>query len=237
MYNSTSPFTIKLKVVSDIGCVSGEVNQTIQQSAKPIASFTSSAIRCINNDILFTDASSTPSGTIAKWIWDLADGAGLIMNTTNATVSTKYGTDGAKTVSLQVESATGCRSETYQPLFNINPQPLVKFGLPEVCLSDALLCLQIAVPFLMVHRHSLNGRGTLSGSRLLHPAPLANESLQNPQIKYAKAIIIKYPHGYFKRWLYRQHHSGFYRKRKYTKVAFAITNATPYWRQARVVTK
>lgn len=231
VYNSTSPFTIKLKAVSDIGCVSGEVNQTIQQSAKPIANFTGSAIRCINNDILFTDASTTPSGTIAKWIWDLGDGAGPITNTTNAAVSAKYDTDGTKAVSLQVASATGCRSETYQPLFSINPQPLVKFGLPKVCLSDAFAFFTDSSTIADGSQAQFKWAWNFNaGSPAVTPGPnLLTSTLQNPQIEYAKAdnykvsLTVTSKDGCIANTI-----QDFTVNGSIPKAAFAITNATPY---------
>ncbi len=135
----TGSYDIKLKVVSDIGCVSNQVAQTVKLSTKPTASFTAPPITCVNSNITFTDASTIQVGTIAKWVWDLDNGAGSVTNTTNAAQTTSYTTFGAKDVKLIVESATGCKSDTFRisPQFKVNALPDPGFIIPEVCLNDA----------------------------------------------------------------------------------------------------
>lgn len=142
LYNSagTGSYDIKLKVVSAIGCVSAEKIQTIKISNKPVAKYTLPPTACVNETVSFTDASTlqTP-GTIAKWIWDLGNGAGPIISTTNAPQSTKYATYGPKDVKLVVESFSGCQSDTFRisPQFTVTATPEPGFIVPEVCLNDA----------------------------------------------------------------------------------------------------
>lgn len=135
----TGSYDIKLKVVSDIGCVSNEVTQTVKLSSKPSASFTAPPITCVNSNITFTDASTIQVGTIAKWTWDLDNGAGSVINTTNAAQTTSFTSFGPKDVKLVVESSTGCKSDTFRisPQFKVNALPEPGFIIPEVCLNDA----------------------------------------------------------------------------------------------------
>jgi gliding motility-associated-like protein len=189
VYTTPASYTIKLTVASDIGCISDPTTQVIQQTAKPVAKFTTTAIKCAETNIVFTDASTTPTGTIAKWIWDLADGGSVITNTTNAAVTTKYSSDGTKAVSLKVESATGCQSDLFTPAFSINPQPQVNFGIPEVCLSDAFALFtdstKISDGTEAQFKWSWNFN---AGSPAVSPGPsIATSTVKNPQIKYNKS--------------------------------------------------
>lgn len=136
-YTNGGTYTVKLKVYSDVGCVSTETSQVIDISSKPVASFNVPALLCPGADITYTDISITTVGTLAKWAWNLDDGAGTFTNTTNAAVKTKYSSDGLKQVSLQVSTTTGCASDVFSRTVKINPLPVAGFRVPEVCLNDA----------------------------------------------------------------------------------------------------
>ena len=132
-------FDIKLKVISDIGCISTETSQNIKISTKPVAKFTVPTIACVDDNLVFTDASTIQVGTLAKWVWDLDNGAGPVTNSTNAAQNTKYSSFGTKDVKLLVESSTGCQSDTFRisPQFRVFSYPIPGFVIPEVCLNDA----------------------------------------------------------------------------------------------------
>lgn len=193
VYNSPAAYTIKLKAVSDIGCLSSEVSQTVQQSAKPVANFSASTLRCIDKDVVFTDASTTATGTLAKWTWDLADGKTVIVNSSNAAVTTQYTSDGVKAVSLKVATTTGCESDPYKPAFAINPSPQPGFTLPEVCLSDAFAVFtdtsKISDGSEAQFKYQWNFN---AGTPAVSPGPnISSSTLKNPQIKYAKSDVYK----------------------------------------------
>jgi gliding motility-associated-like protein len=138
LFSSTGSYTIKLKTANDIGCASDSVTQVVNITAKPIAQFTVPTITCTGSDITFTDASTIASGSIAKWTWDLANGAGPVTLTTNTAQTTKYDSFGVKDVKLMVESSSGCKSDTFRisPAFTVNPLPKVGFIIPEICVTD-----------------------------------------------------------------------------------------------------
>ena len=189
VFNSPASYTIKLKVASDIGCLSAESSQTVQQTAKPVAGFTATALKCVDRDITFTDASTSSAGTLTKWIWDLGDGAAVITNNTNAPVTTKYSSDGVKKPSLKVATSSGCESDLYTPAFAINPSPQPGFILPEVCLSDAFALFtdtsKISDGSQAQFKYQWNFN---AGTPAVSPGPSATSStLQIPQIKYAKS--------------------------------------------------
>ena len=191
VYAQAGVFNVKLRSISDIGCVSDEVTKPISITTKPIASFTYSAIRCLNTDITFTDASTTQSGTIAKWTWNLDDGAGAVTATTSAAKVAQYASTGTKNITLQVETTTGCKSDVFTPataLF-VNPLPQPGFILPEVCLNDA------SAQFTDTSKIADGSEAQFSylwnfnaGTPAITPGPNINSStLKNPQVKYNKS--------------------------------------------------
>ncbi len=190
-YSQSGTYTVKLRAVSTIGCITDEVAKTVAITTKPVASFTYSAIRCLNNDITFTDASTTQSGTLTKWIWNLDDGAGAVTATTNAARVVQYANTGTKNVTLQVETSTGCKSDVFTPataLF-VNPLPQPGFILPEVCLNDA------SAQFTDTSKIADGSEAQFSylwnfnaGAQAVVPGPnISTSTLKNPQVKYNKS--------------------------------------------------
>lgn len=191
VYAQPGVFNVKLRSISDIGCVSDEVTKPISITTKPVASFTYSSIRCVNNNISFTDASTTQSGTLAKWTWNLDDGAGPVTATTNAARVVQYTSTGTKNTSLQVETSTGCKSDVFTPatpLF-VNPLPQPGFILPEVCLNDA------SAQFMDTSKIADGSEAQFSylwnfnaGAPAVAPGPnISTSTLKNPQVKYNKS--------------------------------------------------
>lgn len=190
-YAQAGSFSIKLRAVSTIGCISDEVTKTVAITAKPVANFNFSAVRCTDTDITFTDASTSQSGTITKWTWDLGDGKGNIIATTNAQQTTKYTTTGGKNVSLQVETASGCKSDVFIPatLPFVHPLPQPGFILPEVCLNDA------SAQFTDTSKIADGSESQFTylwnfnaGTPAVNPGPnITSSTLKNPQVKYNKS--------------------------------------------------
>lgn len=190
IYNSPAAYTIKLKAVSDIGCLSAETSQTVQQSSKPVARFTTSTLKCIEKDVVFTDGSTTSTGTLAKWTWDLADGKTVIVNSSNAAVTTQYASDGAKSVSLKVATTTGCESDPYTPAFAINPSPKPGFTLPEVCLSDAFAIFTDTSRISDGSESQFKYLWNFNAGTPVSPGPnISSSTLKNPQVKYARSAV------------------------------------------------
>ncbi|NCI46339.1 PKD domain-containing protein [Sediminibacterium soli] len=190
-YTNGGTYTAKLKVYTDIGCVSPEVSQVLDISSKPVARFTVPSLLCPQSDISFTDASTTTVGTLATWVWSLDDGAAPISNTTNAAVKTKYDSAGTKNLWLLVASSTGCKSDTFRQAVKINPLPVVGFRVPEVCLNDANARFTdtstIAEGSIVSYAWNFN-----AGSPVITPGPQpAVSSLQHPQPKYFKSDYYK----------------------------------------------
>jgi gliding motility-associated-like protein len=228
-YANGGSYTIKLKTVADVGCASTEVTQTISIQSKPFAKFNSAALICQNTETSFTDASTSTVGTIVKWIWDLNDGKGGFINTTNAAVKASFDSYGTKHPALQVETSNGCKSDIYDPGVLVNPGPEPGFILPEVCLNDASAQFtdtsKIASGSIVAWSWNMN-----AGSPAVSPGPsTATSTAQNPQVKYNKS-------DYYKVSLTATSALGckatitqdFTVNGSIPKAAFSIANAAPY---------
>ncbi len=198
LYSSvgTGSYSVKLKVASDIGCVSDSVIKTINISTKPIATFTKPAVTCVNDNVTFTDASTIQVGTLAKWTWDLDNGAGSVTNTTNAAQTNKYTSFGAKDVKLIVESSTGCKSDTFRltPQFKVNAIPEPGFIIPEVCLNDASAVFTDSTKIADGSTNFTYLWNFNAGTPAISPGPTIGGTAttsKNPAVKYNKAANYK----------------------------------------------
>jgi gliding motility-associated-like protein len=136
-YANAGPYTIHFSAITDVGCISDTAQQTISISNPPVADFSISPLSCVNSSILFTDQSNPSGSTLAKWRWDFGDGQNLVATNGNPIAHT-YITIGAVNVSLQVESSTGCKSNTVIKPLTIHPTPHADFQLPTgVCIPQS----------------------------------------------------------------------------------------------------
>ena len=137
LYQSANSYQVKYSVITDIGCLSDTAQQTVPVSLPPVANFSVSTPACENKILNFTDLSSASSGpVITKWTWDFGDGSSPITSTNGNQQSHSYISPGAKTASLLVETASGCRSFLSSQQIIVGAVPVVNFILPESCLDD-----------------------------------------------------------------------------------------------------
>jgi len=134
-YPAPGSYTPRFSVITDVGCISDTASQMINLSNTPIANFDISTPNCPGKIISFTDLSSITGGsTIIKWTWDFGDGTAPVVAGSNLTQQHVYTSAGTYTVSLLVESATGCKSTLFTRQLVIHPNPVADFSLPDVCL-------------------------------------------------------------------------------------------------------
>lgn len=137
LYQAANSYAVKYSVITDIGCFSDTVQQTVPVSLPPIASFEVSAPACKNKILSFTDRSSASSGpAISKWTWNFGDGSPLVISTDGGQQSHAYTSAGTNTASLLVETASGCKSFLSSQQIIVGTFPVVNFILPENCLDD-----------------------------------------------------------------------------------------------------
>ena len=126
--------TVRHAAITDVGCLSDTLSKPVPLSDPPIAKFTVTAPYCEKSQIEFKDESTVPLGTIVKWTWNFGEGTPVVA-LTGATQYHTYNTPGTYTVTLQVETSTGCRSIVFSNTLLISPNPVVNFQLPgNVCL-------------------------------------------------------------------------------------------------------
>jgi hypothetical protein len=82
LYQAANSYTVKYSVITDIGCFSDTVQQTVPISLPPVADFAVSTPACENKILNFTDQSSASSGPpITKWTWNFGDGSPQVIST------------------------------------------------------------------------------------------------------------------------------------------------------------
>ena len=127
---------IKYFVITDIGCLSDTLTTQLLIDSIPEANFNIQNLKCVGKDILFTDNSfARGSSSIAKWIWKYGDQK-VDSLTSNTNVNHAY--DSAKNydVHLTLQTNNGCVVDKVKTI-TINPNPVVGFVLPKICLRDA----------------------------------------------------------------------------------------------------
>jgi hypothetical protein len=124
-------------VVTDIGCLSDTLTGSYIIDSIPKVNFTIQNIKCIRNNIQFTDSSFARLGTqLAKWIWNYGDGSIVDSLTTNNTINHAYDSAKSYIITLKVITANGCIAQQSKTI-QVNPKPIVGFTLPKICLNDA----------------------------------------------------------------------------------------------------
>ncbi len=189
-YAAAGNYTIRLKVISDIGCISPDSALAVKITNKPIAKFTLPAIACAGSTLNFTDASSASAGIITKWTWNLDDGKGAFTDTTNVSVKTSYPVYGTKNPWLQVQMDNGCKSDTFfvSPQLQINPLPNVGFILPQICLNDANAIFTDTSSIAQGSNTFTYLWNFNAGTPAVSPGPnITTSTLKNPQVTYHKS--------------------------------------------------
>ena len=139
LFPATGIYTVKHSIVTDVGCLSDTSVQQVNLSSSPIARFVPSGLYCPGGTITFTDQSSTTVSSLIKWTWNFGDGSPDFITNTNAPQSHTYINPGTYYVTLQVETATGCRSGVFKDTIIINPKPVTSFTFGNGCLPNATI--------------------------------------------------------------------------------------------------
>ena len=126
---------IQYFVITDIGCLSDTLTTEVKVDSIPIDNFILQNLKCIGKDMLFKDSSFARGGTtIEKWIWDYGDRKvdSLI---DNSSVHHTYDSAINYNVHLTLQTTNGCVVDKVKTI-KVNPNPMVGFILPEICLKD-----------------------------------------------------------------------------------------------------
>jgi len=137
-YLTPGNYTVGLSVSSGTSCPSSVYTKNIHVRAAPVAAFAFSTPDCETQGVTLTDKSTTAEGKITQWIWDYGDGSAPDTRTSGAQFTHVYATAGTYTIKLQIVTDKNCSSATVSKSITIHPHAVVDFGLPDVCLANAI---------------------------------------------------------------------------------------------------
>ncbi|MFY9309971.1 MAG: PKD domain-containing protein [Bacteroidia bacterium] len=136
--NATGIFTYSLESVTDSNTVACTHPQTgdavITVNPRSVAAFTTNKV-CNGNATQFTDSSSTYTGSITTWSWDLDDGSPL---NTGQNPLYVYSSAGTYNVTLIVNNSYSCPDTLTQPV-QVYFNPVAGFTFNDVCLGDTVI--------------------------------------------------------------------------------------------------
>ncbi len=131
-------YTVGLTVSSGLACPSSVFTKKVHVRSLPIAAFSYSTPDCETMGVTFTDQSNPSEGHIVQWIWNYGDGSPVDTRTNNQPFTHTYSTAGSYTITLQIVTNNSCTSSAVSHSITIHPHPVVDFGLPDVCLANAV---------------------------------------------------------------------------------------------------
>lgn len=135
--NRAGKYIINYFVINDVGCISDTISKEILIDSLPKVIFGTSAFKCQNQEITFTDLSTARGGANLKYLaWNFGDYSSVdTIDISRKSVVHSFDSLRNYTVSLAVVTENGCIAKQSQIIKN-NPIPQVGFILPEVCLLD-----------------------------------------------------------------------------------------------------
>jgi PKD repeat protein len=116
-YNKAGSYKVKLLISPDAGCSDSET-RTIVISDLPKVAYTATSV-CTGNQTVFTNTSTTGTGSTYKWEFGDASSAVTTVNATH-----KYAKAGSYKAKLTVTNASGC-SDSIRQTVNVSALPVV----------------------------------------------------------------------------------------------------------------
>ena len=136
-------FTYSLVSVQDANLAACTHPQTgdavITVHPKPVAAFSSTKV-CNGNATQFNDSSTTSTGTISTWLWNMGDGSAL-NNAQNPFYI--YPVAGLHSVNLMVNNSFGC-ADTLVKTAQVYYNPTANFNHSDVCFGDTVFFSNIS---------------------------------------------------------------------------------------------
>lgn len=145
----------------------------ITVNSKPVADFSSAKV-CNGNATQFNDSTTTASGTISTWLWDLGDGSPLVNAQAPFYI---YPNAGIDTVTLIVSNSFGC-IDTIIKTTQIYYNPTVSFTHNDVCLGDTIY---------FSNTSSVDSSTSIAGYLWVFGDGSATSNLENPNHFYSAA--------------------------------------------------
>ena len=127
-------YTIQYLYISPQGCRDSST-KTITVWPSPVAKFGISDPACEKSALTFSDSSVANVGNITLWNWNFGDGNSTPKNSATP-FSYTYNTTNTYTISLIVNTDSGCISLPATKNLKVNYLPKVGFSIPSICLPD-----------------------------------------------------------------------------------------------------
>lgn len=131
LYTSFGTYTVELMVESDLGC-RDTTQQQVEVYQLPVANFSFSNV-CLITEATFTDQSTSNSGAVDTWNWNLGDAT---LATGQGPITHTYPAAADYSVELIVETDLGC-FDTLAQTITIYPMPVADFTADSVCFNEA----------------------------------------------------------------------------------------------------
>lgn len=130
LYSAFGTYTVELMVETDNGC-RDTTQQQVEVYQLPVANFTFTNV-CLATSATFTDQSTSNSGMIDVWNWNLGD---LTLETNQGPISHNYPIAADYDVELIVQTNLGCFDTLVQTI-TIYPMPVADFIADSVCFNQ-----------------------------------------------------------------------------------------------------
>lgn len=132
LYADTGAYHVKLIVTTNFGCIDSTM-QTLYVRPNPDAYFKNTTV-CNGSNTVFTDSSTTATGTISLWKWDYSDGSNPVY--TQSPLH-QYVNAGIHPVTLIVQNTYGC-ADTVTKNVKVYFNPIANFTHQDVCVKDSM---------------------------------------------------------------------------------------------------
>jgi gliding motility-associated-like protein len=125
VYAAAGSWLVTLKATSAFGC-SNSTSRTLSSFAQqPVAAFTEAPDQvCQGSEVFFTDESTSATGSVNGWSWDLGDGT----NATQRNPVKRFANAGTYHITLTVTNSMGCTSDAVAKDIPVHVQPVVDAG-------------------------------------------------------------------------------------------------------------
>ncbi len=147
----------------------------ITVNPNPVAAFSSTKV-CLTNSTQLSDSSTTSTGSISSWVWNLGDGSAL---NTSQSPSHTYTAAGTYPVKLTVINNFGCRDSITKPV-KVYYIPTSGFTHVDVCFRDSMH---------FVNTSSINPASSIASYLWVFGDGGATSNLLNPAHYYSSSGI------------------------------------------------
>ena len=135
IYGSVGDYMVTLTIVTTEGCMA-TVSYEVTVRPLPMPNFNHTGPTCLNEEVEFTDLSSSPNGLIEIWEWDFGDGNTVTINApANPDVTHLYANEGTYDVILKVTDSDGCENEVIKQL-QVVSSPIADYSYDETCYNE-----------------------------------------------------------------------------------------------------